>query len=43
MSFRAIKKFTSAVKADPTYVKAYVCRAEAYSRVHDVRALANFI
>lgn len=33
---RAIKKFTAALKADPTYIKAYICRAEAYTRVHDV-------
>ena len=37
--FRAIRKFTNAVKADPTYVKAYVCRSEAYVRTHDVSFL----
>ena len=39
---RAIKKFTSALKADPTYVKAYVCRAEAHTRVHDVSTIHFF-
>lgn len=34
--FRAIKKFTNAIKADPTYVKAYLCRAEAHTKIHDV-------
>ena len=34
--FRAIKKFTAAIKADPTYVKAYVCRSDAYGKIHDV-------
>ena len=27
----AIRRFTSAIRIDPTYVRAYVCRAEAYS------------
>ena len=33
---RAIKMFTNAMKADPTYLKAYICRAEAYVKVHEV-------
>ena len=33
---RAIKKFTSAIKVDPTYVRAYVCRGEAYHKIHEV-------
>nr|KAG5709228.1 hypothetical protein BaRGS_017980 [Batillaria attramentaria] len=32
---RAIKKFTSAIKCDPTYVRAYVCRGEAYHKIHE--------
>ena len=35
-SFRAIQKFTNAVKVDPTYVRAFVCRGEAYHKIHDV-------
>lgn len=34
--FRAIKKFTAGIKVDPTYVRAYVCRGEAYHKIHDV-------
>ena len=33
---RAIKKFTSAIRVDPTYVRAYVCRGEAYHKIHEV-------
>ena len=40
---RAVKKFTAALKADPTYVKAYVCRAEAYTRVHDVSLILGIL
>ena len=36
IDFRAIKKFSGAIKADPTYLKAYVCRAEAFTKIHDV-------
>ncbi|KAH9523334.1 hypothetical protein Btru_066421, partial [Bulinus truncatus] len=40
---RAIKKFTSAIKVDPTYVRAYVCRAEAYHKIHELKnALKDF-
>ncbi|XP_012943224.1 uncharacterized protein LOC101857057 [Aplysia californica] len=40
---RAIKKFSSAIKVDPTYVRAYVCRAEAYHKIHEVKnALKDF-
>ncbi|GFR77474.1 tetratricopeptide repeat protein 6, partial [Elysia marginata] len=40
---RAIKKFSSAIKVDPTYVRAYVCRAEAYHKIHDGKnALKDF-
>ncbi|ELT94016.1 hypothetical protein CAPTEDRAFT_222812 [Capitella teleta] len=34
---RAVKKFSAAIKSDPTYVKAYICRAEAYQKVHDIK------
>lgn len=40
---RAIKKLTAAIKADPTYIKAYVCRAEAYTRLNQHKqALLDF-
>ncbi|KAL4230368.1 cytochrome c oxidase subunit 1 [Mactra antiquata] len=40
---RAIKRFTSAIKVDPTYVRAYVCRGEAYHKIHELRlALRDF-
>ncbi|XP_067933193.1 uncharacterized protein [Watersipora subatra] len=32
---KAIRKFTSAIKCDPTFVRAYICRAEAYTKIHD--------
>ncbi|KAL3878456.1 hypothetical protein ACJMK2_030805 [Sinanodonta woodiana] len=40
---RAIKKFTAAIKVDPTYVRAYVCRAEAFHKIHELsQALKDF-
>ena len=36
---RAVICFTASIQADPTYVRAYVCRAEAYQRMNKV----NFI
>ncbi|KAK6975950.1 tetratricopeptide repeat protein 6, partial [Biomphalaria glabrata] len=40
---RAIKTFTAALKVDPTYVRAYVCRAEAYYKIHEMKnALKDF-
>ncbi|XP_059155839.1 uncharacterized protein LOC131940934 [Physella acuta] len=40
---RAIKKFTAAIKVDPTYVRAYVCRATAYHKIHEAKnALKDF-
>ncbi|XP_030069551.1 tetratricopeptide repeat protein 6 [Microcaecilia unicolor] len=35
--FKAIKKFTDAIKANPVYVRAYICRAQAYHKVHDLK------
>ncbi|XP_077095050.1 uncharacterized protein ttc6 isoform X1 [Siphateles boraxobius] len=32
----AIKRFSNALKADPTHVKAYVCRARAYYNVNNL-------
>ncbi|XP_069130069.1 uncharacterized protein [Argopecten irradians] len=40
---RAIKKFSSGIKVDPTYVRAYVCRGEAYHKIHELKlALRDF-
>ncbi|XP_033743076.1 uncharacterized protein LOC117329299 isoform X6 [Pecten maximus] len=40
---RAIKKFASGIKVDPTYVRAYVCRGEAYHKIHELKlALRDF-
>ena len=39
--FRAIKRFSAAVRVDPTYVRGYICRAEAYEKVGNVSDLAS--
>ncbi|XP_064609394.1 LOW QUALITY PROTEIN: uncharacterized protein LOC135473473 [Liolophura sinensis] len=40
---RAIKKFTAAIKVDPTCVRAIVCRAECYHKIRDLKnALKDF-
>lgn len=36
ISYRAIKRFNIAIRMDPTYIRAYMCRADAYERIHDV-------
>ena len=33
---RAVSCFTASIQADPTYVRAYVCRAEAYQQMDKV-------
>ncbi|XP_051724987.1 uncharacterized protein ttc6 isoform X2 [Ctenopharyngodon idella] len=35
-NYEAIKRFSNALKADPTHVKAYVCRARAYYNVKNL-------
>ncbi|KAK9959642.1 hypothetical protein ABG768_009752 [Culter alburnus] len=35
-NYEAIKRFSNALKADPTHVKAYVCRARAYYNVNNL-------
>ncbi|XP_078601975.1 uncharacterized protein LOC144876496 isoform X1 [Branchiostoma floridae x Branchiostoma japonicum] len=32
--FKAIGRFTQAIKTDPTYIRAYICRSEAYHKIH---------
>ncbi|XP_016129583.1 uncharacterized protein ttc6, partial [Sinocyclocheilus grahami] len=34
--YEAIRRFSNALKEDPTYVKAYVCRARAYFNVNNL-------
>ncbi|XP_078263288.1 uncharacterized protein ttc6 isoform X2 [Rhinoraja longicauda] len=34
--YEAIRRFTEALKAEPTSSKAYMCRAEAYHKVHNL-------
>ncbi|XP_059375921.1 uncharacterized protein ttc6 isoform X2 [Carassius carassius] len=34
--YEAIRRFSNALKVDPTYVKAYVCRARAYFNVNNL-------
>ncbi|XP_051871501.1 uncharacterized protein ttc6 [Pristis pectinata] len=36
--YEAIRRFTDALKVEPTSTKAYVCRAEAYHKVHNLRS-----
>ncbi|KAI1895618.1 hypothetical protein AGOR_G00108090 [Albula goreensis] len=39
---RAIRMFTSALTSDPTYIRGYICRAQAYHRVNEFqRALRD--
>nr|XP_055028766.1 uncharacterized protein ttc6 isoform X2 [Misgurnus anguillicaudatus] len=35
-NYEAIKRFSNALKADPTYMRAYVCRAKAYYNVNNL-------
>ncbi|XP_066550487.1 uncharacterized protein ttc6 [Amia ocellicauda] len=38
----AIRRFTNALKVDPTYIRAHICRAQAYAKVRDLpRALKD--
>eukprot|EP00794_Sanderia_malayensis_P018055 gene18055-19864_t len=34
----AIRRFNIAIKVDPTYVRAYICRAEASQKIKNIRA-----
>ncbi|XP_033111439.1 uncharacterized protein LOC117112460 isoform X2 [Anneissia japonica] len=34
---KAIQKFSNAIKVDPTYVRALVCRAKAYQLIHELK------
>ncbi|XP_030643573.1 uncharacterized protein ttc6 [Chanos chanos] len=41
-NYEAIKMFSSALRFNPTYIRAYICRARAYHNVHDLnRALKD--
>lgn len=39
--FRAIKQFNLAIKSNPVYLRAYLCRAQAYRYIHDV-SICNY-
>ncbi|XP_039597221.1 uncharacterized protein ttc6 [Polypterus senegalus] len=40
--YEAIRRFSDALKVEPTYTRAYICRAQAYHKVHDLqRALKD--
>ncbi|XP_067099361.1 uncharacterized protein ttc6 [Osmerus mordax] len=41
-NMQAIKMFTNALQANPTYIRGYICRAQAYHRANDIkRALTD--
>jgi len=31
---KAVRRYTAAIRVDPTYIRAYICRAEAYRKLH---------
>ena len=35
-SLRAIKCFNMAIKSNPIYIRAYMCRARAFKKIHNV-------
>ncbi|XP_041070110.1 uncharacterized protein ttc6 [Carcharodon carcharias] len=35
-NYEAIRRFTNALKVEPTSTRAYVCRAEAYHKIHNL-------
>uniref|UniRef100_UPI00398E5DDC uncharacterized protein ttc6 isoform X3 n=1 Tax=Pristiophorus japonicus TaxID=55135 RepID=UPI00398E5DDC len=35
--YEAIRRFTNALKVEPTSTRAYVCRAEAYHKIHNLK------
>ncbi|XP_025057227.1 tetratricopeptide repeat protein 6 [Alligator sinensis] len=35
--YEAIRQFSNAIEVDPTNMRPYVCRAQAYHKVHDVQ------
>ena len=40
---RAVSCFTAGIQADPTYVRAYVCRAEAYQQMNKVHSICVYV
>lgn len=42
LTCRAVKRFSDAALADPTLFKAYLCRAEAYQKMHNVCSSLTF-
>ena len=37
---RAIRCFNMAIKSNPTYIRAYMCRAQAFKKIHNVSSSA---
>ncbi|XP_043930180.1 tetratricopeptide repeat protein 6 [Protopterus annectens] len=35
--YEALRRFTDAIKVSPTYSRAYICRAQAYHKLHDLQ------
>ncbi|KAL9955567.1 hypothetical protein ACROYT_G036906 [Oculina patagonica] len=34
---KAVRRYTAAIHVDPTYIRAYICRAEAYHKLHMIQ------
>ncbi|CAK8677862.1 unnamed protein product [Clavelina lepadiformis] len=41
--WEAVKRFTFAIKGDPTYTRSYVCRSDALARIHEYQAAVRDI
>ena len=39
---RAVRHFTDAVKSEPSYTRAYICRAQAYEKMKNVSQFLTF-
>jgi hypothetical protein len=36
--YRAIRCFNMAIKSNPTYIRAYMCRAQTFRKIHNVNS-----
>nr|CAB3260730.1 uncharacterized protein LOC100175887 [Phallusia mammillata] len=41
--WEAAKQFSMAIKGDPTYIRSYVCRSDAYAKFHDYKSAVRDI
>nr|XP_009860033.2 uncharacterized protein LOC100175887 [Ciona intestinalis] len=41
--WEAIRRFTFAIKGDPTYTRSYVCRSDAFARINDYQSAVRDI